>query len=513
MRRFARALLCASMLTLAGTAVAAPATAGAIDEPRPKPAVAQWALETSLAIPVAAALDDRQGLAGPLTPTGLKWRADARLVDARTASFDGRTTVLTANGAGLDTAGPFGVTAWTHVDDNVCTGERTAVSADGLHTSAFRLVFDCATRVWRFEVADRDVTAPAYASVAAPVDAEHWTHLAGSFDPATARLALYVDGTLTAATTAPADWVAARGPGWDAGQIVVGRDRRADVDGGWFAGQIADVRLFDRPLLDEDLTGGFGEPGAVEPVLVGRWGFDEGRACYDPAVTACVATDQSSWDRQLKLTSGALMVEEGGPDSFALALDTTHWIEDPSDPHYGVPTQEYGRSQRNANPTGEPSWEDRAVLRTDESFTISTWVRLDDTTEPRTVLAQDSTAGGYSGFTIGYAAGRWEFTVRRAKTLAGDSSVASAPATDPTGWHHLVAVLDQTERQVRLYVDGTLADSEPLHARYRPWQANGPFLVGRGTTPAGPAGWLHGSVDRIQVFQGAYTDAWVTGLD
>ncbi|WP_239083581.1 LamG domain-containing protein [Asanoa ishikariensis] len=403
------------------------------------------------------------------------------------------------------------MTAWVQAD--ACVGERTAVSADGQHTSAFRLVFDCATRLWSFEVADRDVAAASGASVAAttPVAVGQWTHVAGSFDPATSKLVLYVDGTLTADATAPADWVAARGAGWDAGRIVVGRDRQSDVDGDWFDGQLADLRLYDRPLLQEDLTGGFGEPGIVEPVQVAWFGFAEGY-CYDPEVVDCGVTEMTGqWNRRLQLTTGTSQTD--GPNvGGALVLDTTHWIEDPEDPHYGMTTQEYGRSQLNTNPAGEPNWVDSPVLRTDESFTISTWVRLDDVSVPQTVLAQDSAVGGYSGFTIGYTPGQWQFAVRRAKTIDTDRSVASAPATDPTGWHHLVAVLDQGKRQVRLYVDGGLADAQPLHARYKPWQANGPFLVGRGTTPAGPAGWLHGAVAEIKVYQGVYTDAWVNGL-
>ncbi|PZF84525.1 LamG-like jellyroll fold domain-containing protein [Micromonospora deserti] len=129
--------------------------------------------------------------------------------------------------------------------------------------------------------------------------------------------------------------------------------------------------------------------------------------------------------------------------------------------------------------------------RHDQSFSVSTWVRLDPARGAQTVLAQDHV--DRSAFRLAYEpdnGGQWVFGVAAG---ADDSATtyATAPATTTDQWHHLVAVLDATNRQARLYVDGTLAEAVGLNAAWQPGQASGALLVGS-TTPAGPDGWLYG---------------------
>jgi len=492
---------------------------------RPSPEVAWWPLEANPAVSTAQALLDARPAPDdtPLSGTGLTWKPDVRLIGAKSATFNGTSTVLTASGSALDTTGPYGVAAWIRLAAGApnCVGDRVAVSADGAHVSAFSLGFDCATGRWRFRVADQDTPTATYEDAWAPTAAVvgDWTHVAGTYDPVSQRIRLYVDGVLAADRTPAPSWVTSRGAGWDAGQVVLGRS----LSGGHFLGQIVDVRLFDRAIVDHDLTGqrasdpgsgGVDEPGIVTPVELAKWGFTGDLSCYDPAVVPCEAVDQTGrWNRRLALTMGS---EVGaGRVGEGLVLDGTHWFPDPSDPHFGLATQEYGWSQTNAGSVGTPDWQDKPVLRTDGSFTVSTWVRLDDTTAAQTFVAQDSTPGSYSGFTLGYRpdnGGEWVFSVRRTKTDDTRNSVAAAPAATPTTWHHLVAVLDVPQREVRLYVDGLLSQAAPTHPQYDPWQAAGPLLVGRGSTPTGPSGWLTGGIDEVTIFQGAHTDAAVAAL-
>jgi hypothetical protein len=107
--------------------------------------------------------------------------------------------------------------------------------------------------------------------------------------------------------------------------------------------------------------------------------------------------------------------------------------------------------------------------------------------------------------------GQWVFGV---PSGADDSATthATASATGVDQWHHLVAVLDATHRQIRLYVDGTPAGAVRLNAAWQPHQAAGALLVGRSTTPAGPVGWLYGQVDDLGVYQSMLTDADVQRL-
>ncbi|MEV0393603.1 LamG domain-containing protein [Polymorphospora rubra] len=495
---------------------------------RPSPPVAIWPLETGHGVDVDNALSDQQPLwtgNTPLTPSGITWAADVRLIGAGSANFDGTSSVATAAGTALDTSGSFGVTAWLQVDSLDCTGNRTAVSADGVHTSGFVLGFDCATDRWWFGVADRDAPGAVFERASAPTPAlpRHWTHLAGTYDASAGKLRLYVDGAPAADRTVDPAWLTTRGAGWDAGQIVVGRDRVDGTDGGFFKGQIVDLNLLDRPLVDRDLTGWYGiepesagmvETGIVRPTLVGHWRFEAAIPCYDPELIDCDAPDSSGWDRRLTFTKGAFV--DVGHRGSGMWLDTTHWIDDPFDPNYGLTTQEYGRSQRNDAGTGEPPvWEDTPVLRTDGSFTVSTWLRLDDVTRSHTAVSQDSTPGAYSGFTLGYrpdSGGQWVFTVRRNKNDDTRNSVVHAPAPDPTVWTHLVASYDRSKAEVRLYVDGVRVHTAAMHPQHSPWQAAGPLLVGRGSAPGGPVDWYHGAIDDLQLYQGVLTDIAVADL-
>ena len=74
-------------------------------------------------------------------------------------------------------------------------------------------------------------------------------------------------------------------------------------------------------------------------------------------------------------------------------------------------------------------------------------------------------------------------------------------------YHHLVAVVDLQRREVRYYVDGQLADAEPINAAWQPWQANGQLVIGHSTDAAGnPVSWSRGDVDEVRVYQGAVAD-------
>ncbi|WP_422755081.1 LamG-like jellyroll fold domain-containing protein [Micromonospora sp. WMMD708] len=50
------------------------------------------------------------------------------------------------------------------------------------------------------------------------------------------------------------------------------------------------------------------------------------------------------------------------------------------------------------------------------------------------------------------------------------TTTATASAVGPGRWHHLVAVLDARQRQVRLYVDG-VSPGGRLHPAWQPGQA------------------------------------------
>jgi hypothetical protein len=208
-----------------------------------------------------------------------------------------------------------------------------------------------------------------------------------------------------------------------------------------------------------------------------------------------------------------------GQTGYGLLFDATHWIDDPADPKHGKTTQEYARSRRNTAGAGEPPrWQDAAVLRTDQSFSVSAWIRVEALpAASSTAVSQDGTTHG--GFQLGIrnvsGVNHWAFTMRdRADASAdGARSVMSAPLTaeDVGQWVNLVGVFDAARSEIRLYVNGTPVGS-PVTRPATPWQAGGPLTVGRGYAAGAPTDWFTGAVDDVTVLQGALADASVAIL-
>ncbi|MEU8262165.1 LamG domain-containing protein [Micromonospora sp. NPDC048999] len=498
----------------AGTAAAAPR---AVTVARPSPPTGGWHLQTYPGITQAQALADWQPAVGgdtPLTGSGIAWQDDARLLGGQTVAFDGASSYLTASPTTLNTAGTFSLAAWVRLTDT--SASRVFVSKAGSGQATLSVGYDRATGRWQAQMPSktgRGGKVSTARSTSVPKTGL-WTHLAVVHDATAHTLTLWVDGVAEATV---AKVKAVNDP---TGVMRVGRG-----DTAWWQGNLAEMRVYDRTLVSQDFTGwsaddpasgGFSEPGLVQPVQVGRWDFEAAVVCYDVTIddpTLCSAPDGTPFDRQLTLTQGVDVV--AGHRGSALALDDTHWIDDPYDPHYGESTREYARTQAKLGDWPDQVWRDAPVLRTDQSFSVSTWVRLDPARGAQTVLSQDSADG--NAFRLAWEpvdGGRWVFAVPAdpAAPAKASTTYVTAPAPSADQWHQLAAVLDATHRQARLYVDGAPAGAADLNAAWQPRQADGPLLVGRVTFAAGPAEWLYGLVDDLGAYQGALSAADVQAV-
>ena len=498
---------------------------------RPSPPVARWGLETYPGQTQAQALEDKQpslSFDTPLTATAVTWSDGARLVGGQTAKFDGTSSQAVTSGPAVNTAGSFSVAAWLRVDSYSGCANLSAVSADGGSASAFILEYDCWADRYRMRVADKEGGVLAEATSTAPTTMRRWTHVAGVWDEIDQKIKLYVDGTLASSVTPSSTWLASRGGGYlAADSFVVGRNRWYGSNGSYFKGEIADVQVFDRVLVDQDFTGqrkddpysgGVDEPGILAPIEVGRWDFELARPCYiQDLANTCDAADGTPFGRWLALTRGA-EVEAGNRGN---GLDLDYYYFPDENPQPWEQTQEYGRSayktgltQPDEDGNQNTIWQDTPVLRTDQSFTVSAWTKLDRTDQYQMVLGQDGAVN--SGFYLYYGTdngGVWKLKMLKDATTADGgtgTTFAQGPALDAgESWHHLVGVLDVGRRQLRLYVDGDLKATSPLNAAWQPWQASGPLTVGRSWGNFNP---LFGAVDDIGVYQGAMTDAQVKVL-
>ncbi|HZM74384.1 MAG TPA: LamG-like jellyroll fold domain-containing protein [Candidatus Limnocylindrales bacterium] len=402
--------------------------------------------------------------------------APGRVVGGSTVlSLDGASTnSITASGAVVNATKSFTVSAWAKLGAK--TSDLVVVSQPG-----FNLEYAAGVGEDRWELVTVDtagsVTGRARSTTVPLVGV--WTHITGGYDSATRTLQIYVNGVRQGTAIAAAN-VNAAGP------FRIGRGSAQ-----YFAGGIADVRVWDRVLSASEVA------AMSDPLTdnVGQWRMDEG--------SGPMAFDSSNFfhDVNLNLTSGVSWTTESQSGAAALAFDRS----------------------------GD-ALTDGPVLNTDQSFTVSAWVRLadEDTTDAgptlpngnRTALGQSGNR--VSGFYLGYrvdGAGvpHWGFAIPETDIEGGNdpnapgywvSALSTNPVTtaDVNRWAHLVGVYDATTGAMRLYVNGTLAASA---TRTDPrWNVTGPLTVGSALWSA-PGGlptlvdrWK-GSIDTVHVYQGA----------
>ncbi|WP_251067262.1 LamG-like jellyroll fold domain-containing protein [Streptomyces sp. ISL-36] len=150
------------------------------------------------------------------------------------------------------------------------------------------------------------------------------------------------------------------------------------------------------------------------------------------------------------------------------------------------------------------------AVNTAGSFTVATWVRLDDKTANHSFLAQDGTVGNtfqlYYSTTYG-----WTFN-RPATDTAGPTltRVSSGTAAVTAGtWTHLTGVYDAAAGKIRLYVNGSLIQEA---AYTSPWEGTGPLQIGRRKASGAYAEYHKGALDDIQVYGEALTAAQVSAV-
>jgi hypothetical protein len=350
-------------------------------------------------------------------------------------------------------------------------------------------------------------------------DVGRWTHVAGTFDSAEKKLRLYVDGVLVAtADRTAAPWSAT-------GKFAVGRGFATAVAANFFNGAIADVQVFDRVLEPQDFAGqladdpassGFDEPGILTPIEVGAWDFQAAYPCFVADLRdTCEAPDTTTaWGRWLALTRGAEVGAGHSASEQGLWLDKRYFPDDGG--NFTETTDEYGRSAIKTGTTAPDAdgneftlWQDKPVLRTDQSFTVSAWVMPEDGidgTGDRTIIAQRGTH--QSAFWLKYnpATGKWEFLISQQDVLDSPTQWVESVSDVQTGvWTQVTGVYDTSLKQLRLYVNGELEGTKAL--AYAPFTATGTLLVGHALWQDQLADQWWGGIDDLEVYQGAATTA------
>jgi hypothetical protein len=427
--------------------------------PRPGP-VGSWQFDDGTGTTAA----DGPGLTHPLTLAGGA-ALDEKGRTGGSIALDGVDDLAQASGPVVDTSKSFSLSAWARP-----TGLKTGVIAavTGTRGSAASLGYDAGSKRWTFTRTSADVNVPTVyraSSGAAPVN-HAWAHLLGTYDAATGRLQLFVNGKLQQTTQSAAGWQAT-------GPLTVGRGKSAGTP---FAGSIDRLQVWQRVLEAEEI------PPLVDP-RGGPSGNDQvaaGVAAYWP-LDAAVRGTGGKWHTPEAVRGADLALSGFGANQSAAFVD---------DGERGRVLEMTGRSRESVGV-------DRSTIDGSTSFSVAGWVKITDPAR-RMVIARQGT-GSEDTWRLEYRPVdefSSEYVFVRG-TADGTEEVEAAASVDPaevTGWHLLKGT--SSDDDLFLAVDnrtagfGTL-QSTPLRA--------GTTTVGAGRTTTTP---FNGRLDDFRVYVG-----------
>ncbi|MGO1052196.1 LamG-like jellyroll fold domain-containing protein [Crossiella sp. CA198] len=419
---------------------------------RHEPAIAglaaHWRLDGDLA--------DASGKNRPLSAAGaLSMTAEGYL--GKSASLNGSGEHL-RRPAFVDTAKSFSVSAWVKLDKDDRWG--TVVSQEShaadRPASSFYLQYADGPDRWAFAMTDDSRPGGPRVESANPPQLDAWTHLVGAYDAANGKLVLYVNGVKQGEAVVQ---------GWNAtGDLVVGAAKFGGNTVDHFPGRIDDVKVYDRLLIPAEAA-----TLANQAVLRSHYAMNE-------------ASGTTTRDR----VTGGTGTLHGG----------SNWVSD-----------DYTEVRFNGEfgPNGGHITAPRPAIRTDRSYTVMAWVRLDELTEH----AQAAVSLGdpnFSPFVLEYRheEKQWGFLVSCAGDRACGWHALSAPGQARTNtWVHVAGVYDLATGKAHVYLNGDPVGSAE---NVTGWHGAGAeLLIGRAQWERQRTNYWKGSVDDVKIFSGIPT--------
>jgi hypothetical protein len=430
-------------------------------------------------------LNDDPGVGSPHTLTlagsGSLWSSagQGRILGGDAAiAVNGTDGRAQAASAVLDLTTSYTVAAWAM--PTTTAGDRTVVSQDGSAGSGVRLQITggqwCLTQ---------DATHRACASGAADAPiVNQWAHLLGVYDAGAATLRLFVDGVLKSEVAAGTATAAT-------GSFAVGRGRVSGAAGEWFGGQIDDIRVWQRVVYDNQATLVANDTDSGVLALLGDWELEGD------------GTDWSDF-------GAGLPGHQGTPNAHATFVTAP----------VGAPSgSSLAADLDGSAPGGQVSFGPGPVFRTDQSYTLSAWIRLDALpTASSTAVTEDGTCVGGMNVGLHFSGGvnRWQFGLRSSDCGASPTFPAATTgssvflqSSDVGHWFHVVASYDRGQAQLRLFVDGTLIATA---AHTTPWGATGALTFGNDLSFGSRVDQFDGQIDQVKVYLGALTTDQIAGL-
>jgi concanavalin A-like lectin/glucanase superfamily protein len=157
---------------------------------------------------------------------------------------------------------------------------------------------------------------------------------------------------------------------------------------------------------------------------------------------------------------------------------------------------------------------DGPVIDTEDSFSVSARVKLDDTEDRQVVVSQD--ADESSGFMLQYDGDEesWEMRIPEEDEEDAEDAESNEASSDfgaEAGvWTDLTGVYDDPDDEIRLYVDGRLEDT--TEDEDGDFASEGDFAVGRGLSFGEGFRGVNGTVDDVRAFDTALTTSQAAAL-
>jgi hypothetical protein len=149
-----------------------------------------------------------------------------------------------------------------------------------------------------------------------------------------------------------------------------------------------------------------------------------------------------------------------------------------------------------------------SVVRTDQSFSVSAWVKLDQA-DSATHAAVSQDGSSVHGFMLGYFGEYRRFGFRMLTQDSVGSNFQYMVMVPATGapevgvWTHLTGVYDSVNHEMRLYVNGVLQGTAAMNMS---WNAGNGVQLGRVKYGGGYVdGWL-GAIDDVRIYDRVLSD-------
>jgi hypothetical protein len=450
----------------------------------PNDAIANWKFDEGSGTTSTAVVENDPGATGPtatLSPTGVSWLASGKSGSA--LHFDG-TSGWVGTGTTVPMNHDFSISAWVRLTSKANSAYVFSQGFDqggGLSVEYFANTDQWCVHVQPPTGSDLQSVSPigqnSACSGAVP-QVNVWTYIdvGFSFSGTSSGVGISVNGGAGAGALVSS-------PLQPGGNLEIGRARTIfGTSLGFLPGDVDDVRIFDRLLRSAEITDLMGY--ASTATQAGAWSFNE--------TSGLTAADSSGKGHPATLTGGAVF----GPGG-----------------HAG--------GQLTLNGTAAVATTGAGVLRTDQSFVVSAWVRLSNVDGEYTVASVDG--DNTAGFELMFEpddGGTWTFGLPPGDLKGAESEKpAQVTAIDSVGaWVHVTGAYNGFTHVVQVRVTDSFGTRVGYGRQDLPWNAGGSLQIGRAkmlgdADDAVYGDYLPGSVDELKAYTGAMIEADLRTLD